>query len=151
MSTKAVAASLGFVRKRAAGPADKDRPAASTGATDVVDYPYAGTAATKCTHQSSHQVLEASVRRTPSGKQFGQCTVCRRAIGLTQAGFVYKHGQNCPGSGKVPAPGSVSSTRVAQPTVVSSSSASSSNAVSPLPASASSVIDLYCFNAAVVS
>ena len=98
MSTKAVAASLGFVRKRATGPADKDRPAASTGATGVVDN--TGTAATKSTHQSSHQVLEASVRRTPSGKQFGQCTVCRRAIGLTQAGFVYKHGQVVPAAAR---------------------------------------------------
>ena len=142
MSTKAVAASLGFVRKRLIDPAAKDRPVASNRATGVVNH--TGAAATKYTHQSSDQVLEASVRRIPSGKQFGQCTVCRRMIGLTQAGFIFKHGQNCPGGGKLPAQGSVSSSRVALPIVVSSSPASSSDAVSPLPASASasSIIEL---------
>ena len=69
--------------------------------------------------ESSDIQLESS--RQPScnnyQRQFGQCTICRRCIGLTQAGVLFKHGQHCSGSGQLPVSGTVTKSRIPTPIV----------------------------------
>jgi hypothetical protein len=67
--------------------------------------------------ESSDVKLEPS--KQPSSnkyqRQFGN--LCRRCIGLTQAGVLFKHGQHCSGAGQFPILGLVTKSRIPTPLV----------------------------------